>query len=152
SLSGHSRTARRIAAMVPYYEYGEESFFRVDGAPAEVAARREAGFRRLSRLYAERYPKTLRLTAAVKDSMSFLRITAAFRSPSQFTRFVRTHRPPPAFIQASSGVTITDLDGNSFYDLTASYGVNLFGYDFYKQCIERGTELVRELGPVLGLY
>src|SRR5262245_34716650 len=152
SLSGHSRTARRIAAMVPYYEYGEESFFRVDGAPAEGAARREAGFRRLSRLYAERYPKTLRLTDAVKDSISDLRFTDAYRVPFQFSRFVRTHLPAPAFIQASSGVTITDLDGNSFYDLTGSYGVNLFGYDFYKQCIERGTELVRELGPVLGLY
>src|SRR5262249_59683857 len=56
------------------------------------------------------------------------------------------------FVQASSGVTVTDLDGNSFYDLTGSYGVNLFGYDFYKQCIERGMEQVRELGPVLGPY
>ena len=25
------------------------------------------------------------------------------------------------------------------YDLTGSYGVNLFGYDFYKECIERGS-------------
>ena len=152
SLSGHSRMARRIAAMVPYYEYGDERFFRVDGAPAEVAARREAGFRRLSRLYAERYPETMRLTHAVKDSISDLQFTDAYRVPFQFSRFVRTHLPAPAFIQASSGVTITDLDGNSFYDLTGSYGVNLFGYDFYKQCIERGTELVRELGPVLGPY
>ena len=28
--------------------------------------------------------------------------------------------------------TVTDLDGNVFYDLTGSYGVNLFGNDFYK--------------------
>src|SRR5262245_2120373 len=152
SLSGHSRTARRIAAMVPYYEYGEESFFRVDGAPAEVAARREAGFRRRSRLYAVRYPKSLRLTDAVKDSISDLQFTDAYRVPFQFSRFVRTHLPAPAFVQASSGVTVTDLDGNSFYDLTGSYGVNLFGYDFYRECIERGTEHVRDLGPVLGPY
>src|ERR1700750_146990 len=46
----------------------------------------------------------------------------------------------------------TDLDGNSFYDLTGSYGVNLFGYDFYKECIDRGIERVRDLGPVLGYY
>ena len=29
-------------------------------------------------------------------------------------------------------MNVTDLDGNSFYDLTGSYGVNVFGYDFYK--------------------
>jgi len=31
-----------------------------------------------------------------------------------------------------------DVDGNTFYDLTGSYGVNIFGNDFYKECI---TEL-----------
>ena len=49
-------------------------------------------------------------------------------------------------------MTITDLDGNSSYDLTGSYGVNVFGYGFYKAAIERGAARVRELGPVLGLY
>ncbi len=48
--------------------------------------------------------------------------------------------------------TVTDLDGNRFYDLTGSYGVNVFGYDFYKECIARGSERVRDLGPVLGAY
>jgi glutamate-1-semialdehyde 2,1-aminomutase len=53
---------------------------------------------------------------------------------------------------SSSGVTLTDPDGNSFYDLTGSYGVNLFGNDFYKDCIAQGSALVQELGPVLGSY
>jgi len=30
--------------------------------------------------------------------------------------------------------------------------VNVFGYDFYKGCIERGARLVADLGPVLGGY
>ena len=47
---------------------------------------------------------------------------------------------------------MTDLDGNRFFDLTASYGVNVFGYDFYKETIERGLAGVRQLGPVLGPY
>ena len=33
-----------------------------------------------------------------------------------------------------------------------SYGVNLFGYDFYKECIDAGIDRVRHLGPVLGSY
>ena len=65
---------------------------------------------------------------------------------------VRQHLKLGAFVQSSAGVTLTDLDGNRFYDLTGSYGVNVFGYDFYKEAIARGVERVRELGPVLGAY
>jgi glutamate-1-semialdehyde 2,1-aminomutase len=49
-------------------------------------------------------------------------------------------------------VTLTDVDGNRRYDVTGSYGVNVFGNDFYKDCIARGSERVRDLGPVLGSY
>ena len=55
-------------------------------------------------------------------------------------------------MEASAGVQLTDLDGNRLYDLGGSYGVNLFGYDFYKECIERGAVLAHPLGPVLGAY
>ena len=55
-------------------------------------------------------------------------------------------------MRSSSGVTVTDLDGNVFHDLTGSYGVNVFGNDFYKQCMHAGSERVRDLGPVLGSY
>jgi glutamate-1-semialdehyde 2,1-aminomutase len=65
---------------------------------------------------------------------------------------VREHLSAGSFWQSSSGVTLTDLDGNTFYDLTGSYGVNLFGYDFYKACMEKGAQRVRDLGPVLGAY
>jgi len=57
-----------------------------------------------------------------------------------------------SFVQSTSGVMVTDLDGNSFYDLTGSYGVNLLGNDFYKDCIDQGADIARQLGPVLGAY
>ena len=44
-------------------------------------------------------------------------------------------------------MTVTDLDGNQFYDLTGSYGVNVFGYDFYKETIARGAEQRRRAWP-----
>ena len=47
---------------------------------------------------------------------------------------------------------LTDLDGNRFYDLTGLYGVNVFGYDFYKRCIAEAAARVETLGPVLGAY
>ena len=36
--------------------------------------------------------------------------------------------------------------------MTGSYGVNVFGNDFYKACIDQGADMVRDLGPVLGAY
>jgi glutamate-1-semialdehyde 2,1-aminomutase len=107
---------------------------------------------RLAELYQARFTETIRRTAEVSDSISDLQFTDAYRVPFQYSRFVRQHLRSGAFVQSSEGVKVSDLDGNESYDLTASYGVNLFGYDFYKEAIERGLESVRELGPVLGLY
>jgi glutamate-1-semialdehyde 2,1-aminomutase len=72
--------------------------------------------------------------------------------PFQFSRYVRRRLPVGAFFETTSDVRATDLDGNIFYDLTGSYGVNLFGYDFYKGCIDRANERARGLGPILGHY
>ncbi len=153
SLSGHPRLARRIAALVPFYEYDEERFFRSDDAPDEIAARRRAGFMRLSALFSsERFAETVRLAGEVEESVSDLQFTGAYRVPFQYRRLVRQHLKVGAFVRSSSGVSLSDLDGNHWFDLTGSYGVNVFGYDFYKECIDRGSERVRELGPVLGAY
>jgi glutamate-1-semialdehyde 2,1-aminomutase len=152
SLTGHSRMARRFASQVPFYEYGESRFFQTDGAPENIVAARRAGFERLSKLFAERFKKTADLTDEIAGSVSDLQFTSRYRVPFQFSAYVRRHFKSGSFVESSSGVTVTDLDGNRLYDVTGSYGVNVFGYDFYKECIERGAERVRDLGPVLGAY
>jgi glutamate-1-semialdehyde 2,1-aminomutase len=152
SLAGHARMSRRVASLIPYYAFDEDRFFRCDGAPEAVAAQRRQGFMRLAGLFAERFARGNALTAQAKDAVSDLQFTAAYRVPFQFSRYVQRHLPVASFFAASSGVTVTDLDGNVFYDLTGSYGVNLFGHDFYKACIDRGAARVRDLGPVLGSY
>ncbi|MGA8653766.1 MAG: aminotransferase class III-fold pyridoxal phosphate-dependent enzyme [Xanthobacteraceae bacterium] len=152
SIAGHSRMARRLAALVPFYEYDEPQFFCSDAAPADVAQCRRDGFERLSALYKTRFAETIRRTEEAADSISDLQFTGAYRVPFQYSRYARKHLPSGAFMQSSAGVTVTDLDGNRFYDLTGSYGVNVLGYDFYKGAIERGAARVRELGPVLGPY
>jgi glutamate-1-semialdehyde 2,1-aminomutase len=152
SLTGHSRMARRFASLVPFYEYDESHFFRADTAPEEIAAARRAGFMRLAAIFADRFKKTAELTGEIAGGVSDLQFTSRYRVPFQFSGFVRRHLKGGSFVESSSGVTVTDLDGNRFYDLTGSYGVNVFGYDFYKECIERGGEQVRGLGPVLGAY
>ena len=152
SLTGHARMARRFAALVPYYAYDDAHVLACDGPPEEVAARRRAGFLRLAALFREHFARTRAATAEVAEGISDLQFTAAYRVPFQFSRFVQAHLAAGSFVQSSAGVTVSDLDGNRLYDLTGSYGVNLFGYDFYKECMARGLERVRELGPVLGAY
>jgi glutamate-1-semialdehyde 2,1-aminomutase len=152
SLAGHARIARRLAALIPFYEYDETRFFSSDGAPADIAARRRTGFERLSALYATRFAETVRRGAEAATGISDLQFTGAYRVPFQYSRYVREHLPSAVFVQSSAGVTVTDLDGNRLYDLSGSYGVNVCGYDFYKEAIERGAARVRGLGPVLGLY
>src|SRR5271168_1971724 len=152
SLAGHSRMARRLAALVPFYEYDEARFFCSDGAPADIAETRRDGLERLSALYKARFAETIRRTAEAAESISDLQFTDAYRVPFQYSRFLRRQLPSAAFMQSSAGVTVTDLDGNRSYDVSGSYGVNVLGYEFYKGAIERGAARVRELGPVLGPY
>jgi glutamate-1-semialdehyde 2,1-aminomutase len=152
SLTGHTRLARRVASLVPFYEYDEERFFCSDDAPEAIASRRRDGFHRLSSLYQQKFARTSTVTAQVRESASDLQLTNGYRVPFQYSRLVRQSLSAGSVVESSAGLTITDLDGNVFYDLTGSYGVNLLGYEFYKECIARGTELVRELGPVLGSY
>ena len=152
SLAGHARMSRFVAGLVPHYEYDEDTFFRADDAPPDVAAQRQTGFMRLAARFGERYPKSSALTREIEDGVSDLQFISRYRVPFQFRGLVRRHFAGAQFLASSSGVSLTDLDGNRHYDLAGSYGVNLFGYDFYKRCIDRGAERVRELGPVLGAY
>ena len=152
SLRGHAKMSRFFAKLVPFYEYDEARFFRTDGAPDAIAEQRRAGFMALAEIYKRRYAETVKLTREVESGISDLQFTASYRVPFQYSRFVRQHLSAGAFVSSSAGVQVTDLDGNEAYDLTGSYGVNVFGYDFYKQCLDRAFERARALGPVLGPY
>ena len=152
SLRGHARMSRFVAKLVPFYEYDDARWFRADDAPQGIADRRRAGFLRLAAHFSERFAETVRLTRAAEDGISDLQLTSRYRVPFQFNRFIRKHLAGGAFLRASDGVTVTDLDGNRLIDLTGAYGVNVFGYDFYKQCLDQGAARVRDLGPVLGPY
>jgi glutamate-1-semialdehyde 2,1-aminomutase len=152
SLTGHARWSRRLAKLVPFYEYGEDRIFSADDAPPEVAATRREGFARLAELFTQRFAVTAAKTGELASSISDLQFTARYRVPFQFSRFVRERLKTGSLLESSAGPMVSDLDGNRFFDLTGSYGTNVFGYDFYKDCIRRGSERVEELGPVLGSY
>jgi glutamate-1-semialdehyde 2,1-aminomutase len=152
SLSGHARLSQRLAKLLPFYEYGESTIFESDRAPADVVARRRIGFERLARCLSDSSPLTIRATDELESGLSDLQFVNAYRVPFQYSRYVRRHLKVGALALESSGVLVRNLDGHPAYDLTGSYGANVFGYDFYKECIDAGIERVRDLGPVLGSY
>jgi glutamate-1-semialdehyde 2,1-aminomutase len=150
SLEGHARWSRRLSRLLGYFEYGEDEWFHTDGAPPAVAAQRRAAFEALAALYAQRFARSAALGAEAAEGLSDLQFTARYRVPFPFSRRVREQLRGGGFVASSAGNTLTDLDGNVFLDVTGSYGVNVFGNDFYKDCIARGAEAAAPLGPVLG--
>ncbi len=152
SLTGHSRMAKRVAALLPGYAYDRDRFFNSDKAPAEAVSLRRAGLQNLSALFERRFARSLAMTTHTAQGLSDLQFTSAYRVPFQYSPYLRKHLKVASFVRESSGVRVTDLDGNQFFDLTGSYGVNVFGVDFYKHCMAEGTRRAQALGPVLGAY
>ena len=152
SLAGHSRLAKRLARWIPGYSLGEDRFFNCDGAPTDVATRRKAAFFEVAKTLQARHELSLRTTQQAREHISDLQFTAAYRVPFPFSKLVREHLKVGAFLQSAEGVEVTDLDGQRFYDLTGSYGVNIFGADFYKRTMAQGLATAQALGPVLGAY
>lgn len=152
SLAGHSKLAKSLARWLPGYSFDEQQFLACDGAPGAVAEQRKQAFYTLARQLRERHANTLNITQKARQHISDLQFTAAYRVPFQFSRLVREHLKVGAFVQSFDGVQVTDLDGQSFYDLTGSYGVNVMGADFYKQTMTQGLSQAVALGPALGAY
>src|SRR5262245_38234022 len=151
SLQGHPRIAHRLARLVPFYERTDAECFGVDGAPPDVTGQRRAGFERLACALGPASASAA-ATSRLEQGLSDAQFTKAYRVPFQFRRHVNEHLPAASMLAESDGVTVIDLDGHASYDLSGSYGVNVFGYDFYKDCIDAGVQRVRTLGPVLGAY
>lgn len=152
SLAGHSRMAKRLARLLPGYHFDEQEFFKCDNAPFEIQNLRCQAFFKLSEVLKARHPLSIQATAAARDNISDMQFISAYRVPFQFSPLVQEHLKVGSFLQSSTGVHVTDLDGQSFYDLTGSYGVNVFGVDFYKKTMAEGIAKTQDLGPVLGSY
>ncbi len=153
SLTGHVRMGKRVAGLVPNYALSMDEFFRADEAPLAISGRRRAALDRLSKLYAERFARTRAYTAEIRDGIPDIQFISTYRVPFQFSPIVRERLGAGSFYQASEGVTLTDLDGNTFYDCTGSYGVNLLGVDAYRKMVAEGIKATADLGPTLaGLH
>jgi glutamate-1-semialdehyde 2,1-aminomutase len=92
------------------------------------------------------------MSEELEDGVSDLSFVNSHRVPFQYQRYVQDQLKIGSVVDEADGARVRDIDGNWFYDLGGAYGVNLFGNEFYKQCIDRGVARVRSLGMVLGPY
>jgi len=152
SLGGHLRMAKRVAKWIPGYSYAQDKWFTADGAPQAIADQRRTALADLGQALQSKSPQTLAQTQATKPMVSDMQLTSQYRVPFQFRNLLAQFIQTGSFWSASEGAWLTDMDGNPFIDVTGSYGVNLFGMDFYKSCIQEGVAMAEKLGPVLGSY
>ena len=144
--------AQRVARLLPGYRFDEQSFFRADECDSTIELARRSAFYNMSGRFAKRYAKSIEATERAKQSLADLQFISNYRVPFQFSDLVKRHLKIGSVVANSHDVFIEDLDGNLFYDLSGSYGVNLLGYDFYKRNIVAANDAAQALGPVLGMY
>jgi glutamate-1-semialdehyde 2,1-aminomutase len=153
TLRARSFTAafsRLLSSWVKTNDYTEAEFFRADGADDTTAARRRRALDRLAGYFQEHHSKSIAWGDEIREGLSDLRFTDAGRVPFPFARVMREKFNLCSVVTASQGPMLRDLDGRWSLDVTGSYGVNVAGYDRYKEWMERGWERVKDLGPVLG--
>jgi glutamate-1-semialdehyde 2,1-aminomutase len=152
SLRGHAKMSKRIARLLPFYEYPDAEIFGVDGAPKSIQQQRLSAFKKLKHHFQEKSPWSLIKSEEMQGMVSDVDFTHNYRVPFQFRNYVAREMKIGIMSNASRGNEVSDLDGNWSHDLSGSYGVNLYGYDFYKECMDQGIRMTRNLGPVLGPY
>jgi glutamate-1-semialdehyde 2,1-aminomutase len=152
SLAGHAKMAARLARLLPIQRFDLERMLNLDGAPTEIVAQRRRSLDELTAYYTSTFPTSKAMAAEAAETLSDLQFISAYRVPPQFGAVMRERISSSLFLTQSEGVRVQDVDGNWLHDLSGSYGVNVFGYDFYKACIEEANRRVCALGPVLGAY
>lgn len=152
SLRGHSKWSRRIARQLPFFSYDGDAFYNSDGAPDPILQSRKKALMALNNTLEQQSPLTLDYCEGIESSISDVRFTSQYRFPFPYRNALPRAFKLGSIADQTAGSKVRDLDGNWRYDLTGAYGVNVFGYDFYKQSMATGIEKTKALGPVLGAY
>lgn len=142
--------SRRVSKWVKSHAYSDEEFFRADGAAERWVEPRKQAIDRLASFFRTQCAKSIAWGNEIRQSFSDLRFTDANRVPFPFIRLMRERFNLCSVVTASDGPKLRDLDGNWTLDVSGSYGLNVAGFDRYKEWMEKGWEQVKDLGPVLG--
>ncbi len=152
SLAGHVRMAKRFARLIPQYVYPSDAWLGLDQVDPIVVSRRRLAFQGLVNDLGAKSPRTLATMKAITPRISDVQFTSRYRVPFQFRNADVERLKMGNIWSESHGCWLTDLDHQSYIDVSGSYGVNLFGLDFYKNNIDSAVVSARDLGPFLGGY
>ncbi len=142
--------SRRLSDWVKSLSYSEQDVWGADGAGERWVQLRKDAIDRLSAYFQTHCAKSIAWGNDIRGSFSDLRFTDANRVPFPFNRTVREKFSLCTVVTESKGPKLRDLDGNWSLDVSGSYGLNVAGFDRYKEWMEKGLEKVNNLGPVLG--
>ncbi len=142
--------SRRLSEWVKSLDYSDQEVLGADGAGDPWVQRRKEAIDRLAGFFQKHCAKSIAWGNDVRGSFSDLRFTDANRVPFPFMRMMREKFSLCSVVTASNGPKLSDLDGNWSLDVSGSYGLNVAGFDRYKEWMEKGLEKVKDLGPVLG--
>lgn len=149
ALSFTPEVSRVLSWLVKTRHYSEEEFLGADGAPEQWLGARRQALDRLSTQLSEQRPQSEAWAESVRGSMSDLRFADANRVPFPFAKVMAERFNLCSVAVASEGPRLQDLDDNWTLDISGSYGVNVAGYDLYKQWVAQGQDKVKQLGPVV---
>lgn len=141
---------RPLSKWVRALDYSDDEFLRADGAAGRWVEIRKLAIDRLARFFQTQSAKSIAWGNEIRESFSDLRFTDANRVPFPFMRAVRDKFNLCSVVTESNGPKLRDLDGHWNLDVSGSYGLNVAGFDRYKEWMEKGWDRVRNLGPVLG--
>jgi len=142
--------SRYLSKWVKSRDYSDEEFLRADGAGERWVKLRKQAIERLAGFLQTRFANSIAWGNEIRESFSDLRFTDANRVPFPFMRLMREKFNLCSVVTASDGPKLRDLDGRWTLDVSGSYGLNVAGFDHYKEWMEKGWERVKDLGPVLG--
>ena len=142
--------SRRLSTLVRGRPYEERELLGADGAGEPWITRRRTGLDRLAARVRAQNTESTRWAESIRETFSDLRFTDASRVPFPFLAVMRAKFNLCSVVTESRGPRLKNLDGDWTIDVSGSYGLNVAGFDRYKEWIEKGWERVKALGPVLG--
>ena len=142
--------SRRLSRVVRGRVATEPEMLSADGAPERFVAQRRTGLDALAQRLQDQSRETAVWAESIRERFSDLRFTDASRVPFPFLGVMREKFNLCSVVTESRGPRLKNLDGAWTIDVSGSYGMNVCGFDQYKEWIDRGWARVRALGPVLG--
>jgi glutamate-1-semialdehyde 2,1-aminomutase len=139
-----------VTRFVPSYSFSEADFFKADGAPEDVASHRRTRYDALQDKWNSKFAKSLDYSRRLRGCFSDLRFASSNRVFIPFKAMLDQWCDPCTVVDQADRMMLKDADGHSLQDISGSYGVNVAGYDRYKEWLCKGMDQVKNIGVVLG--